>query len=496
MRKRQFLFRLFYSTSFTILLIIEILLLLISPGDIIYQSFAASRRLNIIAIAIVYVAVLLVSAFIIATRFYTAHTQLTAIPRSYIPIGKGDLSKSLRNLIATEFARSTAIAYHAHPREVGPDDIDALSKRTTLAESGTITWSLDHMKSWKEIQHPGWSSPCVRDLPGLQFDPIILEFPHLIEAKAISLAPSDPLTTQSIPGSTTDLVIDLRVIDLLQRPASMSLRQYINRLQELEMLVTDSFVGDFLTAYEFIRFSDVQLSDPEFRSLLNDFTTIMQELELPSELALKNFGIQSPSLSQASSRSVLRPGHTRNLTGQYSTRQAVSPTIQDSDLTQNNGTENEPTLDDRSLTPFFTPVPYPYPASSSSGHAGDQSSDSSEYEDDQSIRTPNTRHAQQIRNRTPSLSGLSGTPVRNFSRNDDVDLSGSHAHDAPEENASILQRPTSSRTNQSVQSHGSRISYMTDGSVIHHRTEGGSVLPLPMVDGTGHGRESENGYVT
>lgn len=487
MRKRQFLFRLFYSTSFTILLIIEVLLLLISPGDIIYQSFATNSRLNIIAVAIVYVAVLLVSAFIIATRFYTAHTQLTAIPRSHIPIGKGDLSKSLKKLIAKEFGRSAAITYHAHPREVGSDDFDALTKETVLAKSKMVTWSIDHMKSWKDIEHPGWSSPCALDLPNLQFDPIILEFPHLIEAKAVSLAPSDPLTTGSIPGSTTDLIADPRAIDLLQRPASMSLRQYINRLQELEMLDIDSFIGEFLNAYESARFSNVQLSNSEFCFMLDDFTRIMQELESPSELALKTFETQSPSLSQASSWSVLRPRDPRNSTERSIGQRMMIPTMQDRDHAQPDGSENQPTPISRSLTPFLTPRPYMYPASLSSGHAADRSSDSLESENDHPIRISNTKRIQQTRTIIPPPSASTAHPMQGMSKLVDSELSGRHTDDVSDESANITRRLSSSRTNRSIQSHDSDQSYVTDRSVIHRWDEGGSVLPLPKVGSAGHG---------
>ncbi|KAI4147416.1 MAG: hypothetical protein LQ340_005564 [Diploschistes diacapsis] len=369
MRARHFIFQLFYSTTFTLLLLAEILLLLISPGDLIYQSLELGESWNIIIIAGVYALTLFVALFIIATRLYTARTQLTAIPRSYVPIREGDISRSVRKLITEGLARSAVIAYNAHPREVRQEEVSELEQthKSNGSKLAPDTMSLTHMRTWLKIEHPGWSSPCSPDMPSLHYELVLLEFPNLIETKAVSLAPPDPLfdpeneiTNTINPDTTQSPPPDPLVVSILQRPASMPLREYLSLLSSLHMLpTTPTNLGlpfRFLALYETSRFSQQPLHGPTFRALLADFTTILQSLQPPSPSAIASLAASSSNTSISSAR----PSHNPTRIGPPS-------------YVRSRASRASPTPS-AYQTPFQTPHLMPYPASLSSGHAGDQSS--------------------------------------------------------------------------------------------------------------------------
>ncbi|CAF9932129.1 MAG: hypothetical protein GOMPHAMPRED_006499 [Gomphillus americanus] len=471
MRKRQFLFRLFYSTSFSILLVIEILLLLISPGDFIYQSFAAGRRLSIIAVAIVYVAVLLISAFIIATRFYTAHTQLTAIPKSHVPIRKDDLSKSLRKLIDSELSRSASIAYHAHPRSTDEEEIQALVQEHSSSKTRMIGWPLDHMKSWLEIRHPGWSSPCAIDLTELQFEPVLLEFPHLLEAKAVSLVSPENVTTNSW------------AIELLQRCVSMSLRDYFGRLEELRMLDVTSLISEFIKDYERSRFSSIPISEKDFRRMLESFTAIIQGLRPPSDEALDNFVSDLNSSNKVYSHPDIRSRSSKPSPNKVSMSKKIIPKIVTNKKRSESGHNNNiPDLSiplTRSLRSFPAAQARIYQASLSSGHAGDQSSDSSDSENDYSAHTGHTRSRMHSQAVSQARSVPAETEQERISKSIDFEPISNPHNDVDDDLGSVIRRTVTGRTDETDGSDGSRKSL---SSVIWRQDQGESTLSLPMVN--------------
>ena len=268
MRARQVLFRLFYNTTFTVLVFIEVVLLLISPGDIVYQAYQQNRAWDIIIIAGAYALTLVIALFIIATRLYTTRKELLAIPKSYVPIRDGDLPRSVRKLVKEGLARSVSIAYNAHPREVRQEEIQ------TLEQENRDMGSLAHMKSWLQIEHPGWSSPCSSDMPNLQYEHVLLEFPNLIEAKAVSLAPPDTNFKPETPEHPEVIPPDPLVLSIVQRPASMPIRDYISRLSSLLMLDTaqTTTTTRFIHLYEQSRFSKQPIYEHTFRTILADFT--------------------------------------------------------------------------------------------------------------------------------------------------------------------------------------------------------------------------------
>ena len=136
--------------------------------------------------------------------------------------------------------------------------------------------------AWGIIAHPGWSSPCSPDLPNLHYEPVILELSHLIEAKAVSLAPSDPLSAYEPadlilnPEEAEAPIPDPFAVELLQRPASMSLRDYLSHLAAVGMLDLEPLASDFLTRYEYARYSGQALNEDQFRTLMGVFAEILR----------------------------------------------------------------------------------------------------------------------------------------------------------------------------------------------------------------------------
>jgi len=290
------IFRIYYSTFFTFLSIVLLALLLITPADAINQALNNSQLYNVIVIAGGYLLTLLLALIIYASRLYTNRTVIAGIPKTWIPVEKGDVRDSVRKMIVDSLSRSAVIAWNARPRvldhdkRVTQDGQTQVPNVNSFQSTGTIIkhHSLLHWKRvttekddqgismpphspvWGEIAHEGWSSPSSPDLPNLQYVTVILELPHLVEAKAVSLAPSN---TKS---STTPPMPDLRAVELLQRPAAMGLRDYINHLATLGILSPTISVTSFLSAYETARFSSQPRTEKEFRELMGLFAEILR----------------------------------------------------------------------------------------------------------------------------------------------------------------------------------------------------------------------------
>ena len=286
-------FKIFYSSTFSILSLVLVALLLITPGDLILQAYRDGRLSNVFVIAGVYLLTLIISILIYSTRLYTNRTNLVSIPKSWIPIDTGDVSKGVRRMILEGLARSARIAYEAHPRDLRQDSVlrgiseTQRAKRGSKASSRPLTAEKEPKANaippWGIISHPGWSSPSSPDLPNLQYEPVILELPHLIEAKAVSLAPSD-LAYQS-DADNADLqasqppLPDALAVELLQRPAMMGLRDYSNHLFSLGIIDPPSLGVEFLHLYEKARFSGQALDEQEFRRLMNIFAEILRGMK-------------------------------------------------------------------------------------------------------------------------------------------------------------------------------------------------------------------------
>ena len=280
---RPLLFRIFYSTSFTVVFLIVLAFVALTPADTVYQAWKQDRSLDIGVVVGTYILTALLAILIYASRLYTNRSIFQGIPKPCMPIEKEDLpGKLTRKEIVEGLERSALVAYKARPR------VDPLeeSSPTASARISAITHP-DAKKNqikpaWGTIAHPGWSSPASPDLPNLHYDSVIAELPDLMEAKAVSLAPLNP---QSTPQSDQIPVPDERIVEILQRPLNMGLRDYMAYLDTLGLINPPTLTADFLTLYERARFSSKPLDEPTFRSLMNIFASILRGMtKLSAEL--------------------------------------------------------------------------------------------------------------------------------------------------------------------------------------------------------------------
>ena len=191
-------------------------------------------------------------------------------------------------VVQSGLERSAWVAYETRPRDL-KEDGRAKDTAERLGVEATVenkSEGSDHSvkPAWGTISHPGWSSPSSPDLPNLHYEPVILELPHLIEAKAVSLAPPDPLYKSSTNEEEAAAeeeeppLPDPLIASLLQRPSSMGLRDYIVHLTTLNMITSPSLGADFLTIYDQARFSGEPLNEIEFRGLMSVFAELLRNM--------------------------------------------------------------------------------------------------------------------------------------------------------------------------------------------------------------------------
>jgi hypothetical protein len=268
------LFRIFYTGLFTLLGALLLILTLLTPGDIIYQSYQTDRLGNIFATTGVYVITLLLAILIYASRIFTNRSVLSGIPKPWVPVEKPDVPKSVRRLVVEGLARSAVIAYQARPRDRIGEDNSGIDPGLTIPP--------DAAPPWGDISHPGWTAPECLDLPSQEFDTVIKELPHLLEAKAVSLAPPDPVQMsfgdQGRTG-TVGNIPDERVVEVLQRPRSMCLRGYLNHLARLNTIHNPDIATSFIRLFEKARYSEQPLTEPEFRSLMGMFAELLRGMK-------------------------------------------------------------------------------------------------------------------------------------------------------------------------------------------------------------------------
>lgn len=285
--------RFFNSTVFFFFALTLFCLILLTPADAIYQCYETNRLTNIFFITGAYVITFLLAVLIYATRIYTNRSTLAGIPKAWIPVEKEDVSKSVRRLVMEGLARSAVISYQARPRDLS-SEADAFQNYKSLLIDP------EH-PPWGAIEHPGWSSPASPDLPDLPYRTVIHELPNLIEAKAVSLAPADVLSS-----AAPELFPDTRIVEVLQRPASMGLRQYIQHLTSLGAIDPPDLGTEFLALYERARFSSHELRESEFRELMHLFAEILRAMTSHAAPVLEEIR-DSASYRRADSESVIGP---------------------------------------------------------------------------------------------------------------------------------------------------------------------------------------------
>ncbi len=330
-RTRVPFFRIFYSTSFTVLTLILAAALLITPGDQIYQSFRSGQVFHIFIIGGFYLLTLLISILIYGGRLYKNRASLAGIPRDGVPEVGGKVGREVQ----AGLKRSVMIAYEAHPRDLRDEKAGrGVKKRSRLGRSPTGRQSQDSGHSfepvWGPISHPGWSSPSSPDLPNLHYETVILELSNLIEAKAVSLAPLDPSHDPSTaPNSDEPPPIDPLAVSLLERPGTMGLRDYITHLTTLEMISPAPLGTTFLTLYEAARFSEIPLTEPEFRNLMAVFAEVLRNMKPIDPATIDSLHAEfedemSSSSSSISSEASLATNETVQRTPQPDTWQSAS----------------------------------------------------------------------------------------------------------------------------------------------------------------------------
>lgn len=294
------LFRIWYSTTYTTILLLLLLILAVTPADTIYQSIKSHELQKLFVVGGVYLLTFLIVILIYSTRIYTNRTVLSAIPKPYIPVEEGEVGKGVRRIIEKELRRSAIVAWDSRPRDLRREEegLEGTSRPNTAESQKEKETDKVHKKKksdhhgmettilpvsaknppWGHVSHPGWASPSSPDLPNLQYWSVICELPNLIEAKAVSLAPPDPVVVEEAglqyPDNAPPLP-DAQIVTLLQRPRTMGLRDYLGRLAELGLLNPPSLGATFLAQYEYARFSTASLTEPEFRAIMAVFADIL-----------------------------------------------------------------------------------------------------------------------------------------------------------------------------------------------------------------------------
>ncbi|KAH6695799.1 sucrase/ferredoxin domain-containing protein [Plectosphaerella plurivora] len=298
-------FRFIYNSSYFILCFVTTALLCVTPGDIIWQSLRRQQYNNIWLLASFVVGVMLVVSFVYALRLYNNKTILASIPKAWVPVEKGDVPKRVFHMISAGLDRSAAIAYEARPRHVADIDVALaadpdresvvslagnehrckekdgrtaaegfqLLKVRTLPEVERMlgTPLPRHRPVWGEVEHGGWAPPDSADIPNLQYGAVVSELPHLIEAKALTLAPADV-------DDGEEPVLNAEAAEMLQRPPHLGLRQYLTRLAELGVLPMDATTNEFLAVYEQARFAVRPIGLDRFRDLMHLFAALLRSM--------------------------------------------------------------------------------------------------------------------------------------------------------------------------------------------------------------------------
>ncbi|PHH87099.1 hypothetical protein CDD83_9322 [Cordyceps sp. RAO-2017] len=206
MQSRRVLFRVVYGCIYLLLYVLLVGLLFVTPGDAIARSLHNDQNYNVWIVAVSFVVTVVVVCLVYMVRLWVTKTALGSIPKSWVPIEKGDVKDSVYKMIAAGLDRSAIIAYESQPRvemmerEKGGGGGGGAAPRSrpgglSTAEMASqelgITLPPPHA-IWGDIEHNGWASPQSPDVPDLHYDTVLSELPNLIEGKALTLAPTDP----------------------------------------------------------------------------------------------------------------------------------------------------------------------------------------------------------------------------------------------------------------------------------------------------------------
>lgn len=259
----------------------------------IWMAIQNSAFQYIVMIGGTYVLTGLIAIFVYASRIYTNRSVMVGMGKAYIPIEHGEVGKGVRKMIVAQLERSAMISWESRPRDLVGEILMAEESGVLPPETGSVgrnDYTVGQVipidpssPPWGDVKHRGWSGPGQdqnNDVPDLQFANVIAELPNLIEAQAVSLAP--PAETGQ-PGPSGVPMADPVVVDVLRRPATMGVREYLTQLSYLQLINPPEVGQSFLLQYERARFGGIPITEAEFKTLMTSFAELlsgMTELRL------------------------------------------------------------------------------------------------------------------------------------------------------------------------------------------------------------------------
>jgi hypothetical protein len=279
-------FRIFYSVTYTILYLLLLVILAITPISLIYSAFRVQAWQYVFMIGGVYLLTFIFAIIIYSSRIYTNRSTLAAVGKAYVPIEEGEVNKKVRKLIVKELEKSAVVAWESRPRDVEGEILAAEHDGIWPVDGPVLNHSSQQIGEyiivnpsdppWGDIQHDGWSSPSSRQTnknPHVQFAKVVAEMPHLIEARAVSLAPPAPYDHNSAPIQVLD--VDPLIVNVLRRPRNAAMREYLIQLSCLG-LIQPLHIGDtFLARYERARFCGKPIPGRDFDQLMQTFARLL-----------------------------------------------------------------------------------------------------------------------------------------------------------------------------------------------------------------------------
>lgn len=293
-------FRIFYSTTYTTLFFLTLVMLAITPASMLYTAISSNAFQYVFMIGGVYVLTAIIAIFIYSSRLYTNRSVLADVGKAYIPVEKGEVIKKVRKLIQSQLERSAIVAWESRPRDVLGEVMEAEKEGLIRQSSGGGSFNRDEWTvgtiistdparpPWGEVLHPGWTAPAMARgevLGNLHFEPVITEMANLIEARAVSLAPMEAPPDDDVFGIGEQPVPDPAIVDVLRRQPTMGLREYLTQLSYLGLVNQPAVGQDFLGRYEVARFSGKPASEADFNDLMTSFSQLLEGMtELPPEI--------------------------------------------------------------------------------------------------------------------------------------------------------------------------------------------------------------------
>ncbi|KAI7586544.1 hypothetical protein KC316_g5537 [Hortaea werneckii] len=242
-----------------------------------------------------YLLTAILAIFIYSSRLYTNRSTLAGVGKPYIPIEKGELGRKVRKMIVAQLERSAMLTWEAKPRDIKEEIVAAegagVLRPVDKVYGGSDGYIVGRILEvdpsdppWGRISHAGWLGPSWQEgdkHAAMQCADVIAELPHIIEARAVSLCPPDILPTAE--GEET--IADPAVLDLLRRPATMGLREYLTQISYLGLCPSPEITQDFLNRYERARFCGQPVTEREFKDLMLVFSELLSGMnELRPEI--------------------------------------------------------------------------------------------------------------------------------------------------------------------------------------------------------------------